>query len=117
MSIRNLSEVAPQNKKVILRCDLNVPVKNGVIGDDGRILASLSTIKQLLDNNCSIVVISHLGRPKGQVNPDLSLQAIAKRLSELTNREGKFSTEILGITNIAQRWAPVEILMLENNPI
>lgn len=114
MSIKNFSEITPQNRKVILRCDLNVPVKNGVIGDDGRIVASLSTIKELLDNNCSIVVIAHLGRPKGQVNPDLSLQPIAQRLGELLNREVKFSTEILGIKNVAQSLAPGEILMLEN---
>lgn len=114
MSIKNFSEIIPQNRRVILRCDLNVPVKNGVIGDDGRILASLSTIQQLLDNNCSIVVIAHLGRPKGQVNPDLSLQPIAKRLGELLNREVKFSTEILGMKNVAQSLAPGEILMLEN---
>ena len=114
MSIKNFSEITPQNRKVILRCDLNVPVKNGVIGDDGRIVASLSTIQQLLDNNCSIVVIAHLGRPKGQINPDLSLQPIAKRLGELLNREVKFSTEILGIKNVAQSLAPGEILMLEN---
>ena len=114
MSIKNFSDIIPQNKRVILRCDLNVPVKNGVIGDDGRIVASLSTIKELLDNNCSIVVIAHLGRPKGQVNPDLSLQPIAKRLGELLKREVKFSTEILGIKNLAQSLAPGEILMLEN---
>ena len=114
MSIKNFSEIIPQNKRVILRCDLNVPVKNGVIGDDGRIVASLSTIKELLDKNCSIVVIAHLGRPKGQVNPDLSLQPIAKRLGELLNREVKFSTDILGIKNVAQSLAPGEILMLEN---
>ena len=114
MSIKNFSEIIPQNKRVILRCDLNVPVKNGVIGDDGRIVASLSTIRELLDNNCSIVVIAHLGRPKGQVNPDLSLQPIAKRLGELLKREVKFSTEILGIKNLAQSLAPGEILMLEN---
>lgn len=114
MSIKNFSEITPQNRKVILRCDLNVPVKNGVIGDDGRIVASLSTIKELLDNNCSIVVIAHLGRPKGQINPDLSLQPIAKRLGELLNRDVKFSTEILGIKNVAQSLAPGEILMLEN---
>ena len=114
MSIKNFSEIIPQNKRVILRCDLNVPVKNGVIGDDGRIVASLSTIKELLDNNCSIVVIAHLGRPKGQVNPDLSLQPIAKRLGELLKRDVKFSTEILGIKNLAQSLAPGEILMLEN---
>lgn len=114
MSIKNFSEIIPQNKRVILRCDLNVPVKKGVIGDDGRIVASLSTIQQLLDNNCSIVVIAHLGRPKGQVNPDLSLQPIAKRLGELLNREVKFFTEIIGIKNVAQSLAPGEILMLEN---
>ena len=114
MSIKNFSEIIPQNRRVILRCDLNVPVKKGVIGDDGRIVASLSTIQQLLDNNCSIVVIAHLGRPKGQINPDLSLQPIAKRLGELLNREVKFSTEILGIKNVAQSLAPGEILMLEN---
>jgi phosphoglycerate kinase len=114
MSIKNFSEIIPQNRRVILRCDLNVPVKNGVIGDDGRIVASLSTIKELLDNNCSIVVIAHLGRPKGQINPDLSLQPIAKKLGELLNREVKFSTEILGIKNVAQSLAPGEILMLEN---
>ena len=114
MSIKNFYEIIPQNKRVILLCDLNVPVKKGVIGDDGRIVASLSTIQQLLDNNCSIVVIAHLGRPKGQVNPDLSLQPIAKRLGELLNREVKFSTEILGIKNVAQSLAPGEILMLEN---
>ncbi|MGI9171458.1 MAG: phosphoglycerate kinase, partial [Candidatus Nanopelagicus sp.] len=114
MSIKNLSEVRPQNRKVILRCDLNVPLKNGVIVDDGRIVASLSTLKELLENNCSIIVIAHLGRPKGQVNPDLSLQPIAKRLGELLKREVKFSKEIHGIKTIAQSLAPGEILMLEN---
>ena len=114
MSIKYLSEIIPHNKKVILRCDLNVPVKNGVIGDDGRIVASLSTIRELLNNNCSIIVIAHLGRPKGQVNPDLSLQPIAKRLGELLNREVKFSTEILGMKEVAQSLVPGEILMLEN---
>lgn len=114
MSIKYLSEIIPHNKKVILRCDLNVPVKNGVIGDDGRIVASLSTIRELLNNNCSIIVIAHLGRPKGQVDPDLSLQPIAKRLGELLNREVKFSTEILGMKEVAQSLAPGEILMLEN---
>jgi len=114
MSIKYVSEIIPHNKKVILRCDLNVPVKNGVIGDDGRIVASLSTIRELLNNNCSIIVIAHLGRPKGQANPDLSLQPIAKRLGELLNREVKFSTEILGMKEVAQSLAPGEILMLEN---
>ena len=114
MSIKYVSEIIPHNKKVILRCDLNVPVKNGVIGDDGRIVASLSTIRELLNNNCSIIVIAHLGRPKGQVDPDLSLQPIAKRLGELLNREVKFSTEILGMKEVAQSLAPGEILMLEN---
>jgi len=87
MGIKTLSQLNPQNAKVILRCDLNVPIKDGVIGDPGRIIASLSTIKKLLAANCSIVVIAHLGRPKGIVKPELSLAPIAKKLGELLNQE------------------------------
>lgn len=65
MGIKTLSQLNPQKVQVILRCDLNVPIKDGVIADDGRIVASLSTIKKLLAANCSIVIIAHLGRPRG----------------------------------------------------
>ena len=64
MGIKTLAELNPQNTQVVLRCDLNVPIKDGVITDDGRILASLSTIKKLLKANCSIVIIAHLGNMK-----------------------------------------------------
>ena len=62
MGIKTLSQLDLQNKRVILRCDLNVPIKDGVITDDGRIRASLGTIRKLLAKNCSIVIIAHLGR-------------------------------------------------------
>ena len=70
-------------KRVFLRCDLNVPLKDGVIKDDGRIKASLPTIKVLLDKGASIVIAAHLGRPKGEAKPELSLAPVAARLGEL----------------------------------
>jgi len=114
MGIKTLSELNPRNSKVILRCDLNVPIKDGVIGDPGRIIASLSTIKKLLEANCSIVIIAHLGRPKGEKKRDLSLAPVAEKLSELLKREVKFSTEITGVVKQAQDLKSGEILMLEN---
>jgi len=114
MGIKTLSELNPRNSKVILRCDLNVPIKDGVIGDPGRIIASLSTIKKLLEANCSIVIIAHLGRPKGEKKRDLSLAPVAEKLSELLKREVKFSTKITGVVKQAQDLKPGEILMLEN---
>lgn len=114
MGIKTLSELNPRNSKVILRCDLNVPIKDGVIGDPGRIIASLSTINKLLEANCSIVIIAHLGRPKGEKKRELSLAPVAEKLSELLKREVKFSTEITGVVKQAQDLKPGEILMLEN---
>ena len=114
MGIKTLSDLALQNKRVILRCDLNVPVKDGVITDDGRIVASLRTIRKLLDAKCSIIVIAHLGRPKGKPSKELSLAPIAKRLGELLNEEVEFSSEITGLTTRAQSLKAGQILMLEN---
>lgn len=114
MGIKNLSELNLQNGKVILRCDLNVPIKDGVIGDSGRIIASLSTIKKLLAANCSIVIIAHLGRPKGEIKPELSLAPVAKKLGELLNQEVLFSPEISGMVARARALKPGQILMLEN---
>ncbi|NDI11317.1 MAG: phosphoglycerate kinase, partial [Actinobacteria bacterium] len=91
MGIKTLSDLTLQNKRVLLRCDLNVPIKDGVITDDGRIVASLGTIRKLLDAKCSIILIAHLGRPKGEPSKDLSLAPIAKRLGELLNKEVEFS--------------------------
>ena len=114
MGIKSLSQLNLQNAKVILRCDLNVPIKDGVIGDAGRIVASLSTIKKLLAANCSVVIIAHLGRPKGEVKPELSLAPIAKKLGELLNQEVLFSPEITGISDKARALKSGQILLLEN---
>lgn len=114
MGIKSLSQLNLQNAKVILRCDFNVPIKDGVIGDAGRIVASLSTIKKLLAANCSMVIIAHLGRPKGEVKPELSLAPIAKKLGELLNQEVLFSSAITGIADKAKALKSGQILMLEN---
>lgn len=114
MSVKQLSDLQIQNAKIILRCDLNVPIKNGVIADDGRIRASLSTINKLLAANCSITIIAHLGRPKGERKPELSLDPVARRLGELLNKEVKFSPEIRGQKELANSLASGEVLLLEN---
>jgi len=114
MEIKTLSQLDLQNKRVILRCDLNVPIQDGVIVDDGRIRASLSTIRKLLANNCSIVVIAHLGRPKLDQKNNLSLAPVAKRLSELLETEVVFSEEITGIKQKTDLLKTGQILLLEN---
>jgi len=114
MEIRTLAQLSFAGKQVILRCDLNVPMKSGAITDDGRIRASLGTIKLLLENNCSIVIIAHLGRPKGEINQELSLEPVAQRLGILLGREVKFSRQILGLQASTNLLKSGEILMLEN---
>lgn len=103
-------------KRVFLRCDLNVPLKDGVIADDGRIRASLPTIKFLLDGGASIVIGAHLGRPKGEVKPELSLAPVAVRLSELLGIAVEFVNASSGNTVAAKAkaLAPGQILLLEN---
>lgn len=85
------------NKRVIVRVDYNVPIdENGSITDDTRIVATLPTIKYLVEKNCRIILISHLGRPKGKVDKKYSLQPVAKRLSELLAKEVKFAEDCIG---------------------
>jgi phosphoglycerate kinase len=105
-----------QGKRVFLRCDLNVPLKGGVITDDGRIRASLPTINALLAKGASLVVAAHLGRPKGEVKAELSLAPIAVRLSELLGKPVQFPGGITGaeITEKAANLKQGEILLLEN---
>ena len=114
MGIKTLSQLHPQNTQVILRCDLNVPIKDGLITDDGRIIASLSTIKKLLNANCSIVIIAHLGRPKGERNSELSLAPVAKRLGELLKMNIEFSSDITGADAKVSELKSGQILLLEN---
>jgi len=112
----DLSTIDVAGKRVFLRCDLNVPLKEGIIKDDGRIKASLPTIQTLLEKGASIVIAAHLGRPKGEAKPELSLAPVAKRLSELLGREIKFTGEVTGssVTTAAESLQPGEILLLEN---
>ncbi len=96
MNIKTLDSIDVRGKRVLLRCDLNVPLKDGVITDDGRIKASLPTIKYLLTQGASVVITAHLGRPKGERKPELSLAPVAKRLSDLLGESVVFSNEIMG---------------------
>ena len=112
----DLSTIDVAGKRVFLRCDLNVPLKEGVIKDDGRIKASLPTIQALLEKGASLVIAAHLGRPKGEAKPELSLAPVAQRLAELLGQEVKFPGQVTGaaVTTAAQTLAAGEILLLEN---
>ena len=112
----SLQQLDVAGKRVFLRCDLNVPLKDGVITDDGRIKASLPTIKLLLEKGASLVIAAHLGRPKGEAKPELSLAPVAKRLGELLGSLVHFVGELLGadVTKAAAGLKAGEILLLEN---
>jgi len=103
-------------KRVFLRCDLNVPLKDGVIKDDGRIKASLPTIQLLLSKGASLVIAAHLGRPKGEAKPELSLAPVAKRLSDLLGQSVEFNGQVVGetVSQAAESLKPGQILLLEN---
>ncbi|MCR4771392.1 MAG: phosphoglycerate kinase [Oscillospiraceae bacterium] len=105
-----------KGKKVLLRCDFNVPMKDGRISDDTRITAALPTVRYILDNGGSAVLCSHLGRPKGEVKPELSLAPVAVRLGELLGRSVKMAPDCIGAETAAMAAAlkPGEVLLLEN---
>lgn len=125
MTIKSIAaaEVLPtlRGKKVLLRCDLNVPLKddgagNRIITDDGRIKASLPTINQLLEAGAALVIVAHLGRPKGEVKAELSLAPIAKRLGELISYPVHFASDVVG-SSAQQAVATLksgEVVLLEN---
>jgi phosphoglycerate kinase len=115
-AINALQNFDVAGKRVFLRCDLNVPLKDGKITDDGRIRASLPTIKTLIANGASLVIAAHLGRPKGEVKPELSLAPVAARLSELLGQPVVFAGAVTGsdVTAKAQALKSGEILLLEN---
>jgi len=100
----------------LLRCDLNVPIKDGVIGDDGRIKASLPTIKYLIDNGAAVVIMAHLGRPKNGPAPEFSLAPVAHRLGDLLGSPVTFSSQVVGSETDSKKAAlkPGEVLLLEN---
>lgn len=99
--VKELSSLAFSGKRVLLRCDLNVPLKDDgtgkrVITDDGRIRASLPTINSLLDGGATVIIVAHLGRPKGERKPELSLAPVAERLASLLNRSVRFADDTVG---------------------
>ncbi len=103
-------------KRVLVRCDFNVPLKDGVITDDGRIRAALPTLQKLLDSGAKVITMAHLGRPKGQVMPEFSLAPVAQRLAELIGVKVTLAEDTTGADAKAKAAAlnPGEILMLEN---
>ncbi|MET0976230.1 MAG: phosphoglycerate kinase [Leifsonia sp.] len=97
MSLRTIEELGPlSGTRVIVRCDLNVPLKDGRITDDGRVRASLPTLTALLEQGAQVVVVSHLGRPDGAPDAKYSLAPVAERLSELLGRPVAFATDTVG---------------------
>lgn len=103
-------------KRVLVRCDFNVPLKDGVITDDGRIRAALPTLQKLLDSGAKVITMAHLGRPKGQVMPEFSLAPVAQRLAELIGVKVTLAEDTTGADAKAKAAALAtgEILMLEN---
>jgi phosphoglycerate kinase len=109
-------DLAVDGRTVILRCDLNVPITDGVITDDGRIQASLPTLRNLLDRGATVVVLAHLGRPKGERKPELSLAPIAVRLGELLGTKVQFASDTVGESarEVVDALARGDVALLEN---
>ncbi len=113
-SVSDLGDLS--GKRVLIRCDLNVPLDGDTITDDGRIRASLPTLNQLREAGAKVIVLAHLGRPKGQVNPKYSLAPAAKRLGELLGSEVKLAEDVVGDSakSIVAGLADGEVALLEN---
>jgi phosphoglycerate kinase len=110
----NLGDLA--GKRVLLRCDFNVPLDNGTIADDGRIRAALPTIQQLLELGASVLICSHLGRPEGMINKEFTLAPVAAKLGELLGQKVVFANDTVGeeAKTVADALAPGEVAVLEN---
>ena len=106
-----------KGKRVLVRCDFNVKMENGVITSDKRIVASLPTIKYLIKNGAKVILCSHLGRPKGEVNPEFSMKPVAERLSELLGQEVKMADDVVGESaqKLAASLKDGEVLLLEKD--
>ena len=117
MSKKTVRDIDLQGKKVLVRCDFNVPLdESRNITDNTRIVAALPTIKYLLENNCRIILCSHLGRPKGEFNKEFSLEPVAKELSRLLEKQVIMAKDVIGedAKTKAANLKEGEILLLEN---
>ena len=90
---KSVDDIVVKGKKVLVRCDFNVPLKEGVITDENRLTEALPTIKKLINDGAQVILCSHLGKPKGEPKPEMSLAPVAKRLSELLNQEVVFAAD------------------------
>ena len=117
MNKKTVKDIDLKDKKVLVRCDFNVPMdENKNITDNRRIVAALPTIKYLLEQNCKVVLCSHLGRPKGEFKPEFSLKPVAKELSKLLGQEVIMAEDVIGedAKNKAENLKNGEVLLLEN---
>ena len=113
---KSVEDIDVSGKKVLVRCDFNVPMKDGKITDETRINGALPTIKYLLSKNAAVILCSHMGRPKGEFNPAFSLAPVAKRLSELLGQDVALAADVIGEDAKAKAAAlkPGEVMMIEN---
>ena len=113
---KSITDVEVKGKRVLVRCDFNVPLDNGVITNDKRIVASLPTIKYLLDGGAKVILCSHLGRPKGEFVPEFSLKPVAARLAELLGVKVSMAEDVVGESaqKLAAEVQEGEIVLLEN---
>ena len=117
MNKKTVKDINLKGKKVLVRCDFNVPMdENQNITDNTRIIAALPTIQYLLDNDCKLILCSHLGRPKGEFKPEFSLKPVAKELSRLLGKEVIMAEDVVGkdAKAKAETLEPRQILLLEN---
>jgi phosphoglycerate kinase len=113
---KTIRDIDVQGKRVLVRVDYNVPVKEGVVGDDTRIHAAMPTLDYLLENGAALILCSHLGRPKGSPDPKYSLKPVAEHLSKLMGKPVQFVEEAIGpkAEAAAEALKPGEVLVLEN---
>jgi phosphoglycerate kinase len=116
MAFQTLDQLDVSGKRVLTRVDFNVPIEDGAIGDDTRITSALPTIRALLDGGAAVLLMSHLGRPKGQANPKYSLAPVAAHLSELLGQPVKLADDVVGASAqaVAAALQPGQVAMLEN---
>ena len=117
MNKKTIKDIDLKGKKVLVRCDFNVPYdENRKITDNRRIVAALPTINYLIENNCKVILCSHLGRPKGEVKPEFSLNIVAEELSKLLGKEVKLAKDVVGedAQKLASELKEGEAMLLEN---